>query len=125
MDGREGADAAASEEDEGWWKKLKNAGVWIAMAILALVGLGWLWRTQKGKLGKLRDQLAVEKASSRVKELRAERSVLKEQDADNVLEIARIDEDLAHNRSEIRNAFEKGADATEEEIDEELARLGL
>ena len=107
------------------WSWLKKAGVWIAMALLALVGLGWLWRTQKGKLGKLRDQLAVEKATSRVKELQAERSVLKEQDAGSVLEIARIDEELAHSRSEIRDAFENGADATEEEIDEELARLGL
>lgn len=107
------------------WEWLKSAGVWIAMALLALVGAGWMWRRQKGKLGALKDQLAVEKATTRVKELRMERTMLKEQDAESVLEIARIDEALDHNRNEIRAAFENGADATEEEIDEELARLGL
>lgn len=107
------------------WDWLKKAGVWIAGVLLLLMGAGWLWRTQKSKIGRLQDQVAVEKATSRVKELRAERSVLKEQDEEHVLEIARIDEELAHSRSEIRDAFENGADATEEEIDEELTRLGL
>jgi hypothetical protein len=107
------------------WAWFKKAGVWIAMALLALVGAGWLWRTQKGKLGAVRDQLAVEKASSRVKELRAQREILKEQDAEAVEEIAKIDEELADNQLAIRDAFENGADATEEEIDAELARLGL
>jgi hypothetical protein len=107
------------------WTWLKKAGVWIALALLGLISMGWLWRRQKSKLGRLEDQLAVEKGVSQVKALQAERTVLKEQDADTAEEMARLDEKIAESRREIRDGFEFGYDATEEELDEELARLGL
>lgn len=107
------------------WQWLKKAGVWTAMVLLALVGAGWIWRRQKSKIGQLQDKVAVEKATTRVKELRAQREILKEQDTETAEEMVRLDEEIADSRLAIRDAFEFGADASEEEIDEELARLGL
>lgn len=108
-----------------FWEWLKKAGVWIAIALLGLIGMGWLWRRRGAIIGELKDRLAVEQAQSRVKELRAERKMLKEQDVVHVAEIERLDEEIAQQRQTIRDAFENGDKASEEEIDAELDRLGL
>jgi hypothetical protein len=107
------------------WAWLKKFGVWIALGLLTVFGFGWLWQRRGKIIGALKDRVAVEQAVSRTKALQAQREILKEQDAEHVEEIERIDTELARQRQQIRDAFENGDKATEEEIDAELARLGL
>ena len=60
------------------WQWLKKTGVWIAGALLLILGAGWFWRRKKSELGRVKDELAVVRATSKIKELRAVRELLRE-----------------------------------------------
>lgn len=102
---------------------LKKWGALILSAVLALVTLGYLRRRKQ--LGKLKDLMAVTQARKEMDELRAVRERLEQDDQDRRAAIAQVDKQLAENKQAIRDAFEGGDNATDEELDARLLRLGL
>jgi len=109
-----------------WIKSHVKAVLGGAVSVLLLVlGAGWLWRRQKSKLGKVKDELAVAEASNKINELRAVRREVAAQVGEKDESIIAVDAEIAENRRKIIDAHERTEDVTDEELLEELARLGL
>lgn len=109
-----------------WLKRWGGALFGAISALLLLVlGGGWLWRRQKSKLGRVQDQLAVEKATNKIHELRAVREEVERHAGEKDEAIAQIDAQIDAQREVIRDAHEHGADLSAAELADEFARSGL
>lgn len=100
----------------------------LVAVVTALLGGGafWIYRNrQKSKLGKLRDQNAVLRATKRVEQLRAARKELEGRVDEKDTAIRQIDDQLKENKRQIANAHDGGEELTDAEVDEELRRLGI
>jgi len=109
----------------GAWEWLKKAGVWIAGVLLLLLGAGWLWKRQRDALGKVRDQLAVERGLREVYRLRATREEVKKQVGEKDAAVEEIDRQLAENQRKIVEAHERGEGLSDDEVADAFARLGF
>lgn len=111
------------------WAWLKKWGAWlfggIAAVLLAVLGGGWLWRRKTRELGRVKDRLAVAEATKRRAHLQGVREEIKRQVGEDDEAISEIDDQLKTNAREIADAHEGGKDMTDEEVLDELARLGL
>lgn len=96
----------------------------LASVLLVVLGAGWLWRRQKSRLGKVRDELAVQKATAEIGKLTALREELKRRVGEKDEQVEYVDQKLAENRRAIVEAHEHGAGLTDAEVADEFARLG-
>ena len=113
-----------------WWKTkawpwLKKWGAAILGGIVAILGAVLLFKTYKGKLGKVKDELAIAEAIKEIGKLQGVRSAIEERVGEKDEAIGIIDHKLAENRRRIVEAHEGGEDLTDEEVLEEYARLGI
>lgn len=106
------------------WAWLKKFGGWITGVLALLVGAGWLWKRQKERLGKLRDELAVSEATKEIEILRNLREKIAESATDLDVDIAQVDQQLAQQKRKIVEAFEKGTGLSDEEVERAFADLG-
>lgn len=110
-------------------KWLKEWGSWlfggIAAALLFVLGAGWLWRRKTRELGKVKDELAVAKATKNIERLRGLREEIKARVGEDDQAIAEIDEQLKDNARALVEAHEGAEGMSDEEVLDELARLGL
>lgn len=106
------------------WEWLKKAGVWIAALLLLLLGAGWLWRRQRAALGRVRDELAVERAKKEIDKLRALREEVRVRVGEKDEAIADVDQQLSENKRRLIEAHENGQGLSDEEVEDAFARLG-
>ena len=108
-----------------WLKKWGRVVLMVALGTLfTLLGSGWLWNKYKGKLGKVKDQLAVAEATREIASLRATREVLKERVGVKDEAYAIIDKRLVDNRRKLVEAHAGGEGLSDEEMLSELALRG-
>jgi hypothetical protein len=111
------------------WQWLKKWGGLffggIVAALLFVMGAGWLWRRREAMLGRVRDELAVEKAKSEIARLQGMRAEVVRQVGENDAATAEIDEQLLGNRRKIVEAHEHGEGLSSEELERAFAELGI
>jgi hypothetical protein len=111
------------------WEWLKKWGGilfgGIAAALLFVLGAGWLWRRREQMLGKVKDQLAVEKAKGEIARLQGMRDQIVDQVGATDESIVRIDEELLDNKRKLVEAHEHGEGLEGEELERAFAELGL
>jgi hypothetical protein len=115
---------------KAWWNEkawpwLKKWGAWILGGIALVLGSGWLWNTYKGKLGRVKDKLAVAEALKEREKLQAVRTEIAARVGEKDEAIEQIDRQLEANARKFAEAHEGGEDLTDEELLEEFARQGL
>lgn len=113
----------------GWlkntaWPWLRKWGALLFGILLALVGAGWLWQRRSQELGRIKDELAVERAQKQIAFLKGQRQEVARQVGEDDEAIKVIDEELARNRRELAEAHEHGQGMTDKEIVDALARMG-
>jgi len=106
------------------WAWLKKWGAVILGGLAVLLGAGWLWKTYKGKLGKVKDKLAVAEATKKIAALRATREVLKERVGEKDEAMANIERLLVVNQRRLVAAHAGGEGLSDEEMLSELALRG-
>lgn len=106
------------------WTWMKKWGLAIAGGLLAVLGAGWLWRRQREKLGRVKDELAVARAKSKIDELRAVRREVESRLGETDKSIEVIDRQINEQRQVIVEAHENGANLSAEDVAEEMRRLG-
>lgn len=107
------------------WEWLKKAGVWIVGVLLLLIGAGWLWQRQRSALGRVRDELAVERATKEVERLRAVRKEIHARVGEKDDAIEEVDRQLRVNTRQIVEAHENGEGLDDDEVADAFARLGF
>jgi hypothetical protein len=95
----------------------------IAAALLFVVGGGWLWRKKRAELGRVKDELAVERAKTEIARLRGLREQVAERVGEKDEAIEEIDRQLEGNRQAIIEAHEVPADMTDEEVAHALREI--
>tara|TARA_Y100000310_G_scaffold250210_1_gene256395 strand:+ start:182 stop:529 length:348 start_codon:yes stop_codon:yes gene_type:complete len=113
-----------------WWKEkawpwLKKWGGWILGALVAILTLGLVAKAYKGRLGKVKDELAIAEATKEIGKLQEVRAAIEERVGEKDEAIDIIDHKLAENRRRIIEAHEGGEDLTDDEVLEEYAHLGI
>jgi hypothetical protein len=93
--------------------------------LLFVLGAGWLWRRQKNRLGKVKDELAVAEAANEINRLRAVREEVVREVGEKDESIAALDLEIASNRQKIIEAHDVPENMSDEALLEELGRLGL
>lgn len=96
----------------------------VAAGLLVVLGAGWLWRRRVAELGRIRDELAVERARQEIAHLRGIREEIASRVEEKDEAIEAIDRKLAENRRAIVEAHEHGQGLTDEEVEDAFARLG-
>lgn len=96
----------------------------IVGVLLFVLGAGWIWRRQKKTLLRVKDQLAVSKATVELERLRAVREEVAREVGESDQAIVEIDAKIEENRRQLAEAHEKPEDMSDEELLEELRRLG-
>ena len=107
----------------GEW--LKKWGAAIAGVLLLVLGAGWLWRRQQAALGRVTDQLTVERATKEISKLRAIRAEVSTRLDEKDEAIVHIDAQLPENKRQLVEAHELGQGLNDEEVEAAFARLGL
>ena len=97
----------------------------LAALLLALLGVGWLWRKKQAEVGALKDELAVAEATKEIATLRARREEVAARVGEKDVEIKAIDAELAENQRKIVEAHEGGEGLSADEIAAEFSRLGF
>lgn len=105
------------------WDWLKRFGVWIAGALLLVIGAGWLWRRQRDELGKVKDRLAVAEATKEIARLRGQREEIAKRVGETDEVIDKIDAKIATHRQAVLDAYEVDPTLTDEEVAERLRRV--
>lgn len=106
------------------WAWLRKWGALVVGVLLLVLGGGWLWRRREAALGRVRDELAVERAKREIERLRGQREEVARQVGEKDEAIAAIDSRLAENARKIVEAHEGGAGLTDEQVAEAFTRLG-
>ena len=106
------------------WSWLKKWGSIILGALFVLVGGAWLWQRHNRKVGSLKDELAVAKATKEIAHLRGEREQVAERVDEKDEQIQQIDDKIKQNKRKIVEAHEQGEGLSDKEIEREFARLG-
>jgi len=96
----------------------------VVSLLLAILGIGWLWRRKSSQIGAVKDQLAVTQATSEIVKLRALRADLKARVGDKDEAIGLVDEELKRNQRLVVEAHEQGDGLSDQEVADEFARLG-
>lgn len=105
------------------WAWLKRWGAAVAGGLLFLLGAGWLWRRKASELGRVKDELAVERAKSAIARLEGVREEVKRQVGEKDEAIEQIDRQLLENKRAIVEAHEHGEGLSDEEVLEAFRRV--
>jgi uncharacterized protein HemX len=112
-----------------WWQEawawLKRWGGLLLGALLVLVGGGWLWQRQRAQLGRVKDELAVERTMREIARLRGQRAEIASQVGEQDEAVRILDEHLVTNKRELIEAHEHGEGLSDAEVADAFARLGL
>ena len=113
-----------------WWKEkawpwLRKWGALILGIIAVIFGAGWLYKTYKGRLGKVKDELAIAEATKEIGKLRATRIEVAARVGEKDEAMGVIDHKLKENKRIIIEAHEGGENLSDEEVLEEFAHLGI
>lgn len=106
------------------WPWFKKGGMALVGLLAILLGLRWLFRT-KGRLGRVKDKLAIAEATKEIEKLQAVRDAVEERVGEKDEAIQSIDRQLVENKRRIIDAHEGGEELTDEEMLEEFDRLGI
>lgn len=97
---------------------------WGAILLGFSVLVAALFVARRRELGRLVDELTVDRAEVAIEILSARRDRIKADARDRDQRIADLDKDIAFNKRELIEAHEFGKGRSDEEIDFEYARLG-
>ena len=108
------------------WEWAKKGGLALLGGLLFLLSLKWIIGSRNKEIGRLKDKLSTEEATSEIERLRAVRKrVLTDVNVDDGV-IEEIDKELAKNRRLLVEASnEDNTELTDDEIEEEFAKLGI
>lgn len=109
-----------------WLKKWGGlVGGFIVAILLGILTLGWYTRRKNAEVAQLTDKLAVEEATTEIEKLRAIRGEIVARVGEQDEAVEEIDRQLAENKRKMVEAH-KGVEAlSDEEIEDEFARLGF
>ena len=108
------------------WEWAKKWGLALLGGLLFFLSLKWILGARKNEIGRLKDNLAVTEATSAIERLRAVRARVMEEVDESDESVAEIDQKLAENRRLIvEAATEDNAELTDDQIEEEFAKLGI
>lgn len=108
-----------------WFSRAWGWLVGIATILLAGIGLYSYHRAKVRELGRVKDDLALQRATEEVRALRKVREeIAKEVEADDG-RLRRLDAELARNARDIVEAHEGGQGLSDEEVLDAFARLGI
>lgn len=97
----------------------------LTAALLFVLGAGWLWSRRERMLGRVKDELAVEKAKADIALLRGVREEIVRQVGEKDQATVEIDERLLDNRRKIVEAHEGGEGLEGEDLERAYAELGI
>ena len=103
---------------------LKKWGAAILSLLLALVGVGWVFKKKQEEIAHLKDQAAVDKALKNIEALHAVRVRVSAEEGETAGQIATIDQKLSENRRKIVEAHEGMENVPDDQVDETFSRLG-
>lgn len=107
------------------WDWLKRAGAWVAGSLVLLLGALLFWRAYKSKLGRLQDQLAVAEATKELASLKARREEIVREVGERDAAVTLLNGKIENQKRRIVEAYENGRSLTDDEVDDELRRLGI
>lgn len=97
----------------------------LVLGLLAIVGVGWAARRRNAELGRVRDELAVERAQRAISELRGRRDQLLAEVAEDHALVRSVDAALAENARKLAEAHEGvSRGMPDAEVAEALRKLG-
>lgn len=104
------------------WKWVKKW--WAALVIGVVVLAGSLFWANRRRVGRLVDELAVERAKNEIEGLKKVRARLLEEGEEASEEIQSIDNEIKANKRAIIEAHENSEGLSDDEVEAELTRLG-
>lgn len=105
------------------WGCVKKRAPLVLAALVAALGLGWLF--ERRRTGRLMDELALARAKRDLAELRERRALLEGYAAATQAEIECLDDAIQEQRVRAISAYEGGAELRGQALERELARRGL
>jgi hypothetical protein len=107
------------------WAWLRRNAVLLLGGVALLLGAYLLWRRSRDEIASLTDALKVERTRREIAVLQEQRRALVEQDEAAEEQVEAIDALLAENRRAAVEAAKRVEGLTDDEVEQEFARLGL
>lgn len=99
------------------WAWLKSNAVALLVGLVAILGAGWLWGLHRGRVRRLQDEVAIEKAHRRVAALDARREALREQGEAAAAEIAKLEAERVEVQRQTVALSEEVSEMSDEEVE--------